>query len=105
MNHTLSRLDGQSMCSQSNVLCLLQCLRLQKGEATLPDGRDDGEIGEARGLHRYVDDDRVVCELVEVGYRLDKDGRGGGYGGEFAGADWGKAREKRVRILLDGNNL
>jgi hypothetical protein len=49
--------------------------------------------------------DGVLGKLVEVGYRLDEDRRGGGNGGDFAGADGREAREKRVRILLDGNKL
>lgn len=87
VDDTLARLDGQSMCCQCNVLCLLQCLGLQKCEARLPDGCDIGEVGEASGLHGDVEHDGVLCKLVEVGNRLHQYRGGGGDTGELASAD------------------
>jgi len=64
VNDTLARLDSQGMCSQSKILQLLQCLRLDEGESRLPDGSDIGEVGEARWRYRYVENDGVLGELV-----------------------------------------
>lgn len=50
-------------------------------------------------------DNGIFCEFVEVGYRLDEDRRGCGYGGKFTSTDRGEARKKRVSILLDGEKL
>ena len=52
-----------------------------------------------------MEDDRVLGELVEVGNRLDKDGRGGGYAGELASADRLEDGEKGIRILADRQKL
>jgi hypothetical protein len=61
------------MGCQSQILSLLQCLGLKEREARLPDGSDVGEVRESSGLYRYVEDDGVLGELVEVWYRLDED--------------------------------
>ena len=93
------------MCSQGNVLCLLQCLGLQEGEARLPDGCDIRKVREASGLHRDVEDDGVLCELVEVWYRLHQDRGGGGDTGELTSTDGLENRKKRVGILANREDL
>lgn len=50
MYDTLSRLDGEGVGGKSDILCLLQRLGLQEGEATVPDGSDGGVVGVASWL-------------------------------------------------------
>jgi hypothetical protein len=52
-----------------------------------------------------VEDDGVLGELVEMGDRLDKDRRRGGYAGELASANGLKDGEKGIRILADRQKL
>jgi hypothetical protein len=52
-----------------------------------------------------VEDDRVLSELVEVGYRFYENGGGCGHACEFARANGLEDREERVRILADGDQL
>ena len=52
-----------------------------------------------------MEDNRVLCELVEVWYRLYEDRRGGGDAGELARANGLEDREERVRILADSEEL
>lgn len=89
------------MRSQSKILCLLQCFRLEECEARLPDRGDVGEVWKAGGLHRYMEDDRVLCKLVEVRYRLNEDRGCGGYAGDSARADGLEDGEERISILAD----
>lgn len=48
-----------------------------------------------------MDDDWVVGESVEMWYGLHKDGRCGGDGSEFSGANWCESREQRVGVMSD----
>jgi hypothetical protein len=52
-----------------------------------------------------VEDNRVLCEFVEVWYRLYEDRRGGGNAGELARANGLEDGEERVRILTDCEDL
>ena len=52
-----------------------------------------------------MDHDRVLGELVEVGYRLYKDRGSCGHAGKFARANGLEDGEERVGILADSDNL
>jgi hypothetical protein len=52
-----------------------------------------------------VDDQRVLCKFVEVGYALDEDVACGGNACELAVAQGLEGRKKRVGILADGQDL
>jgi hypothetical protein len=68
MHDTLARLHNQSVRGQRQVLGFLQSLGLDECETGLSNRGNVGEVGEARGLYRYVEDDGVLGELVKVGY-------------------------------------
>jgi len=78
---------------------------LNEGEAALPDGGDLGVICNSCGLYSNMYNDWVVCELVEVWYRLYKDGGSSGNGNQLAGSRRSVGREKRVGVLADDLNL
>lgn len=52
-----------------------------------------------------MEHDGILCELVEVWYRLYEDGGSGGDAGELARANGLEYREERVRILTDCEKL
>ncbi|GJC78964.1 hypothetical protein ColLi_01801 [Colletotrichum liriopes] len=67
VDDTLAGAQGEGVCRQGHVLGLLQRLGLEKGPSRVADGCDGREVGEAGGLEGDVQDDGVVCQLVEVG--------------------------------------
>lgn len=93
------------MRRQRDVLGLLQRLGLKEGEARLSDGGDVRVVGVSGRLQRDMEDDGILGQLVEVGYRLDENGRGGRDGNQLAGANWLEDGKERVGILPDGQDL
>jgi hypothetical protein len=71
----------------------------------LPDRRDGREVRKAGWLNRHVDNDGILGELIEMRYRLNEDGGGGGHTGEFTRANGLEDREERIRILADSKYL
>ncbi|GKT59472.1 hypothetical protein ColTof3_06811 [Colletotrichum tofieldiae] len=67
VDDTLAGAQGEGVCRQGHVLGLLQRLGLEEGPSRVADGCDGREVGEAGGLEGDVQDDGVVCQLVEVG--------------------------------------
>jgi hypothetical protein len=61
------------MRSQGDVLGLLESLGVYERKAALPYGADFRKVC-IRGLQRHMEDDRVLCELVEVRYGREEDG-------------------------------
>ena len=52
-----------------------------------------------------MEDNGILCELVEVGDRREEDVGGGSGGNELAGTDRGESREERVGIMPHGLDL
>lgn len=59
----------------------------------------------ASRLERNMEDDRVVCQLVEVGDGGQENRGWCGHGDEFAGSNRRKDGEKRVVVVADGLDL
>lgn len=52
-----------------------------------------------------MQNDGILCELVEVGDGGEQDVGGGGNGSELARADGGEDREERVVVMADRSDL
>lgn len=105
VDDTLSRLDGQSMSSQGNILGLLNSLRVQECEAALADGADDGVVGEWGGLEGDVDDEREVGKTVQVRNGRDQNRRASDNRDRLAVAQRVEGGQEGVLIVANGLDL
>jgi len=105
VDDTTTALDGQRVRGKRQVLRLLQGVTLYKCEASVPDARDVAIVGVSCGVQGNVDDQRVLGQLVKVGYALDEDVARGGHAGELAIAQGLESREQRVGVLANGEDL
>lgn len=105
MNDTLSRLDGQSMGSQGNILSFLDSLRVQECEAALANGADDGVVREWGGLEGDMDDEGEVGKAVEVRNGSDQDRRASDDGNRLALAQRVEGRKEGVLNMANSLHL
>jgi hypothetical protein len=91
--------------SERQVLRLLQGVTLYECEASVPDARNVAIIWVSCGAQGNVNDQRVLGQLVKVGYALDEDVARGCYTGELAIAQRLESREQWVGILAKGKDL
>lgn len=78
---------------------------MEESPSCVADGCDDRIVGEATRLERHMQNDGILCELVEVGDGGEQDVGGGGNGSELARADGGEDREERVVVMADRSDL